>query len=49
VRTGHVGLHPGLVDEDQSLWVNLVLVLFPLQAPARDVGPVLLAGAQAFF
>jgi hypothetical protein len=46
VGAGHVGLDPGLVDKDQTLWVNLVLVLFPLLAPTRDVGPVLLAGAQ---
>jgi hypothetical protein len=49
VRAGHVGLHPGLIDEDQTLGVNLVLVLFPLLTPACDVGPVLLAGVQAFF
>jgi len=49
VRAGHVGLHPGFVDEDQTLWVNLILVLFPLLASTRDVGPVLLAGVQAFF
>ena len=46
--TGHVGLHPGLVDKDQTLWINLVLVLFPLLTPARHIGSVLLAGVQAF-
>jgi hypothetical protein len=48
MRAGHVGLHPCLIDEDQTLWVNLALVLFPLVAPARDVGPVLFSGTQAF-
>lgn len=46
---GHVGLYPGFIDENQTLWVNLVLILFPPLTPTRDIGPVLLAGAQAFF
>lgn len=47
--TGHVGLRPGLVDEDQAGRTNLVLSLPPLLAPPRDVSAILLAGAQAFF
>ncbi len=46
---GHVGLGPGLVDKHQALRVKPVLVLFPPGAAPGDVGPVLLAGVQAFF
>ena len=46
---GHVGLCPGLVDEDQAPRVNAVLVALPPLAPAGDVRTVLLGGAQAFF
>ena len=49
VRAGHVGLGPGLIDEDQPRGINLVLVSPPLLAPACDVWSILLAGAQAFF
>src|SRR5271166_3787192 len=33
----HVGLGPGLVDEDQALGLNAALILYPLLSPARDV------------
>jgi len=46
---GHVGLGPGLVDEDQARRVNAVLVALPPLALAGDVGAVLLGGAQSFF
>jgi hypothetical protein len=49
VATGHVGLGPGLIDEDQAPRIKPTLILLPLQAAAGDVGPVLLAGVQAFF
>ena len=49
VGGGHVGLGPGLVDEDQAVRGDLVLVAPPALAPARHVGPILLGGAQAFF
>ena len=49
VGTGHVGLRPGLVDEDQAGRIKPALVALPLRAPPRHVGPILLAGAQAFF
>ena len=45
----HVGLDPGLVDEDQALRVDLALMLLPVPAPVRDVRPVLLAGMHGFF
>ena len=45
----HVGLGPGLVDEDQALRVDPVLILRPLRSPARDVGTIVLAGDHGFF
>ena len=49
VGAGHVGLGPGLVDEDQAGGIKPPLILLPLRAPARHVRPILLAGVQAFF
>jgi hypothetical protein len=46
---GHVGLGPGLIDEDQAARIKAPLVLLPLDPPASDVGAVLLGGEQAFF
>jgi hypothetical protein len=45
----HVGLGPGLVDEDQALRIDLALILLPLRAPAGDVRAVAFAGDDAFF
>ena len=45
----HVGLGPGLVDEDQALRVDPGLIFFPLLTPARDVRAILLAGEHGFF
>jgi hypothetical protein len=41
---GHVGLDPGLVDEDQSLRVEADLPGAPALTPPRDIGPGLLKG-----
>jgi hypothetical protein len=49
VLAGHIGLGPGLVDEDQAVRIKTPLILLPLGAPAGDVGAVLLGGEQAFF
>ncbi len=49
MQARHVGLRPGLVDEDQTSGVNPALILLPLRPPARHVGAVLLGGVQAFF
>ena len=49
VAARHVGLGPGLVDEDQARRIKPALILLPLRPPPCDVGPVLLAGVQAFF
>lgn len=47
--TGHVGLGPGLVDEDQAGRVDAALMAAPAFALGGDVGPMLLGGVQAFF
>jgi hypothetical protein len=49
VGADHVGLGPGLIDEDEAGRINLSLMPFPACPSARDVGPVLLAGQQRFF
>jgi hypothetical protein len=45
----HVGLGPGLVDEDQARRVKPALMHLPARAAARDVRPSLLVGAAVFF
>jgi hypothetical protein len=49
MRAGHVGLRPGLIDEDQALGINASLIAPPSGALSRDVGTLLLGGAQGFF
>ena len=48
-QRGHIGLGPGLVDEDQALRLDAVLIFCPLRPPARDVGAVAFASHHAFF
>ena len=48
-RARHVGLGPCFVNEDQTRWINPALILFPANAAARHVWPVLLDGEQGFF
>jgi len=45
----HVGLDPGLVDEDQSPRIEPRLPGSPAAALARDIGAGLLKGEQCFF
>jgi hypothetical protein len=45
----HIGLGPGLVDEDQPRWIDSRLILLPTGSMACDVRPVLFAGQNAFF
>jgi len=45
----HVGLGPGLIDEDQPCRIKSALVGLPASAPVRDVGSILLGGEQRFF
>lgn len=49
VGAGHVGLGPGLIDEDELGRVKAALILNPLSSSPRDRRPILLAGEQAFF
>ena len=46
---GHVGLGPGLVDENQAAGINAALVTLPPRALSRYVGSLLLGGVQCFF
>ena len=45
----HVGLGPGLVDEDQALRLDPALILCPLRPPVGDVGTIAFDGDHAFF
>jgi len=49
VGARHVGLGPGLIDEDQAGGIDARLMPAPARAAARDVGPMLLGRVQAFF
>jgi hypothetical protein len=46
---GHVGLDPGLVDEDQALRVEAGLPETPSLALAGNISARLLEGEQRFF
>ena len=45
----HIGLGPGLIDKDEALGIKPALILLPLLAPPRDLGPELFGGKHAFF
>jgi hypothetical protein len=49
VRAGHVGLGPGLVEEDQAGRIDAALILAPLRAPTAYVRAILLARDQRLF
>jgi len=49
VGARHVGLGPGLVDEDEAGRIEPSLIAAPARTATRNVGPILLAGVQAFF
>lgn len=46
---GHVGCGAGLVEKDKLGGIKQRLVLPPLPARGRHVGPVLLGGVHGFF
>lgn len=48
-RAGHVGLHPGFIDEDQTLGVDLMLMGFPAGPEPSQFRPILFLGQQCFF
>ena len=45
----HVGLRPGLVDEDEPGRINAALIACPPSAPSSHVGTILLFGQKRFF
>jgi len=49
VRADHIGLDPGFVDENQTLWIDFRLMSFPDISPSPDVDSVLFGGQNAFF
>src|SRR5690606_71223 len=49
VQTCHVGLCPGLVDEDEAPGIDARLILAPLCPSPGDLRPVLLARDQRLF
>ena len=48
-QRGHVGLGPGLIDEDQACRVRPPLIFLPLLAPPGHFGAQLFGGKNAFF
>lgn len=46
---GHVGFHPGLVDKDQTSWINPVLMGLPARPEPGQLRPILFLGHQGFF
>lgn len=48
-QRGHVGLDPGLIDEDEPARIKSSLPGSPTLAPTRDVGASLFEGEQCFF
>jgi len=46
---GHIGLGPGLINEDKTAWVQSPLIFLPLLAAIGYIRPSLLAGEYGFF
>jgi hypothetical protein len=49
MAAGHVGGGPGLIDEDQTLRIEVELVVEPAPPLPQDVGPVLLDRVPGLF
>ena len=45
----HIGLGPGLIDEDEASGIDPILISLPLLASPRHVGTIALAGDQCLF
>lgn len=48
-QRSHVGLDPGLIDEDQALRIETSLPISPSLAPSGNISACLLKGEQRFF
>ena len=48
-KAGHVGLRPGLVDEDQALGIDEALIGSPARAMASYVRAILLSRDEGLF
>lgn len=48
-QRSHVGLDPGLIDEDQALWIEARLPRSPSPTPAGNISAHQLKGEQRFF
>jgi hypothetical protein len=48
-QRSHVGLDPGLIDEDQALRIEATLPGSPSPTPAGNISARLLKGEQRFF
>ena len=48
-QRSHVGLDPGLVDEDEALWIKASLPRSPAAAAAGHIKAALLKSEQRFF
>ena len=49
VGTGHVGRCPGLINENQTIRIQIKLILEPLATPRQDVRTILLRGVAGLF
>lgn len=49
VRSGHAGRCPGLIDKDETLGIEIELLLEPGPAALQDIRPILLAGVRGLF
>ena len=49
IAARHVGRCPGLVDEDQLLWIEIELAVEPFLAALQDVGAILLGRVRRLF
>ena len=49
VAARHVGRGPRLVDEDETLGIEIGLALEPVFTPLQDIRAILLAGVRGLF
>lgn len=49
IATRHVRRCPGLIDEDELLWIEIELAVEPFLAPLQDVWAILLGRMRCLF